>query len=213
MAERDRDEGVAEQRIEPADLFAAVTLVGVVAMTVARSWAGAMFLTLTFGAILLLRRLELPTTFEFGGAVAIVLTGWGNALTLFQQVGPYDKAVHFLTPMLIAPCLCFLLVRWGALPAPNATRLERHGVGIFAVTTALGFALAGAWEVVEGSADRWLGTNLAFGHAETIDDLYSSLLGSVAGGVILAWSALYGERALEAASTTGAPPEALDEGG
>lgn len=48
-------------------------------------------------------------------------------------------------------------------------------------------ALAAAWELVEGTADRWLGTSLAHGYFETIDDLYSSLLGSVAAGALLAW--------------------------
>jgi hypothetical protein len=67
---------------------------------------------------------------------------------------------------------------------------------VLVVTIALGIALAAVWEVIEGSADRWLGTSLA--HGETIDDLYSSLLGSVAAGAVLAWWVMSGGRDLAA---------------
>lgn len=73
----------------------------------------------------------------------------------------------------------------------------------------LGTALTTIWELVEVSADRWLGTSLAHGYFETIDDLYSSLLGSVAAGALLAWLVTAGGRDL-APERVGA--EALAEG-
>ena len=62
------------------------------------------------------------------------------------------------------------------------------------VTTSLGIALAAIWELIEATADRWLGTSLAHGYFETINDLYSTLLGSVAAGALLAWSVAAGRR-------------------
>jgi hypothetical protein len=155
---------------------------------------GALFLAATFMAMLVLRRLELPTAFELSFAMGIVLQGWGNALLLFERIAWYDKAVHFLTPILVVPSLYLLLARAGALPAPRGDGLPRRTLGMFVVTTALGISLAAIWELVEGSADRWLGTSFAHGYFETIDDLYSSLLGSMAAGGLLAWLVMAGAR-------------------
>lgn len=202
---RDR---LAPRVLEPADFFCGVTLVGALITAMAGAMAETLFLAVTVVAMLLLRRLRLPRAFELSVAVGIVLQGWGNALLLFERVGWYDKAVHFLTPILMVPALYLLLVRAGALPSPWVNGLRRGTLGLLVVTIALGIALAATWELVEGSADRWLGTSLAHGYFETIDDLYSSLLGSVAAGVLLAWSVTAGGRGV---ATEGSPAEPLTE--
>ena len=184
------------RRLEPFQFFCGVTLVRALAMATAGAMAGALFLAATLMALLVLRRLEIPTGFELSFAIGIVLQGWGNALLLFERIAWYDKAVHFLTPMLVVPPLYLLLARAGAVPSPWANGLRRGTLGVLVVTIALGIALAAVWEVIEGSADRWLGTSLA--HGETIDDLYSSLLGSVAAGAVLAWWVMSGGRDLAA---------------
>lgn len=179
---------LASGGLDPAHFFSGVTLVGALITAMAGAMAETLFLVLTFVAMLLLRFLKLPTAFELAVAIGIVLQGWGNALLLFERVAWYDKAVHFLTPMLMVPALYLLLARAGAVPSPWRNNLRRGTLGVFVVTVALGIALAAAWELVEGSSDRWLGTSLAHGYFETIDDLYSSLLGAVAAGALLAWS-------------------------
>lgn len=60
----------------------------------------------------------------------------------------------------------------------------------------MGISLAALWELVEGTADRWLNTSLAHGYFETIADLYSSALGSVAAGALLSWLASTGRAGL-----------------
>jgi len=199
---------LSPRRAELAAYFAGVTLVGALLMASAGAVAGTLFLAATFMAMLLLRRLALPTAFEFAFAIGIVLQGWGNALLLFERIGWYDKAVHFLTPMLVVPGLYLLLARAGALLPPSDQGLRRGTLGIFVVSMALGTALAAIWELVEGTADRWLGTSLAHGYFETIDDLYSSVLGSMAAGALLAWSATVGRFAV---ADERAPIEALAE--
>ncbi|MGH2985740.1 MAG: hypothetical protein ACRDLO_03500 [Solirubrobacterales bacterium] len=181
---------------EPADFYCGVTLVGALVMTMAGAVTEALFLAVTFLAMLGLRRLELPTAFELSVAIGIVLQGWGNALLLFERIAWYDKAVHFLTPLLMIPSLYLLLARVGALPPPWNSSLRRGTLGVFVVTLALGVGFAAGWELVEGTSDRWLGTSLAHGYFETIDDLYSSLLGSVAAGALLAWWVVAGDRDL-----------------
>ena len=163
-------------------------------MAMAGAVDGALFLAATFMGMLVLRRLELPTAFELSFATGIVLQGWGNALLLFEQVGWYDKAVHFLTPMLVVPPLYLLLCRVGAVAPPWESGLRRGILGMVVVTAALGIALAAVWELIEASADRWLGTSFAHGYFETIDDLYSSLLGSAAAGPVFAWLVASGGR-------------------
>jgi hypothetical protein len=178
-------------------------------MAAAGAVAGTLFLAATFMALLVIRRLELPSAFELSFAIGIALQGWGNALLLFERIAWYDKAVHFLTPMLVVPSLYLLLARAQLVPPAWNNGLRRGTLGVFVVTIALGIALATIWELVEGSADRWLGTSFAHGYFETIDDLYSSLLGSLAAGALLAWSVMPGGRDL-AAERVGA--EALAEG-
>ena len=148
--------------------------------------AAGLFLVLTLIGLMVLRRLELPTALELCCSIGILLQGWGNALLLFERIGWYDKAVHFLTPMLVVPSRLVLLARAGALPPPWGGGLRRGTLGALVVTVAIGIALATVWELVEGGADRWLGMSLAHGDLETIDNLYSSLLGSLAAGAVLA---------------------------
>lgn len=173
--------------LDPVDFACGVTVLGLLVTAAAGAVAETLFLAATLVGMLVLRRLELPAAFESCFAVGIVLQGWGNALLLFERIGWYDKAVHFLTPMLVVPSLYLLLARADALPRPWSTGLRRGALGVLVVTIALGTALAAIWELVEGTADRWLGTSLAHGYFETIDDLYSSLLGAVAAGALLSW--------------------------
>jgi hypothetical protein len=205
VEERDR---LTSRGFEAADFFCGVTLVGALITALAGAMAETLFLAVTVVAMLLLRRLRLPRALELSVAIGIVLQGWGNALLLFERIGWYDKAVHFLTPMLMVPSLYLLLARAGAVPSPWANGLRRGTLGVLVVTIALGIALAATWELVEGSADRLLGTSLAHGYFETIDDLYSSLLGSVAAGALLGWSVMAGGRDLAAQRV---PAEALTE--
>jgi hypothetical protein len=199
---RDR---LAPSRDAPADLFASVSVMGALLAAVAGSIDATVFLAFTVAAMLLVRRLRLPTVFELAVAVGFVLQGWGNALLLFERIGWYDKAVHFLTPLLLIPALYLLLARAEVLASPWNHRLRRGALGVFVMTAALGTALAAVWELVEGTADRALGMSLAHGYLETIDDLYCSLLGSVAAGVLLAWLATDDHRHLMDESAAGNP--------
>jgi len=183
----DADDRLASRRLEPADYFGGVTLLGALLMAMAGAVVEVLFLALTFMAIVLVRRLALPTAFEFAIAIGIVLQGWGNALLLFERIAWYDKAVHFLTPMLVVPSLYLMLARASVLPPLGSNGLRRATLGVLVVATSLGIALATLWELVEGTADRFLNTTLAHGYFETINDLYSSVLGSVAAGALLAW--------------------------
>jgi hypothetical protein len=185
-------------RLEPADAFFVVTVLGSLVAIAAGAIDEASFLGATLIAILVLRRLELPPLFELCFATGIVLQGWGNALLLFERIDWYDKAVHFLTPMLIVPSLYLLLARAGAVPSPSGNDLKRAALGLLVVMIALGTSLAAIWELIEGSADLLLGTSLAHGYYETIADLYASLFGSVAAGAVLAWWAATGGRDLPA---------------
>lgn len=175
------------RRVTPTDYFCGVTLIGALITISASAIVETLFLVATFGAMLVLRRLRLPTDFELAFAIGIVLQGWGNALLLFERIGWYDKVVHFLTPLLVVPALYLLLVRSSALPNPSRNAMRYPMTGVLIVATALGIGLATLWELVEGTADRWFGANFAHGYYETIDDLYASALGSVAAAALLAW--------------------------
>ena len=199
---RDR---LAPSRDAPADLFASVSVIGAPLAAVAGSIDATLFLVFTVAAMVLVQRLRLPTVFELAAAVGFVLQGWGNALLLFERIGWYDKAVHFLTPLLLIPALYYSSSGPRSWSPRGATDSDGAILGVFVMTAALGTALAAVWELVEGTADRMLGMSLAHGYLETIDDLYCSVLGSVAAGVLLAWLATDDHRHLTDESTAGNP--------
>jgi len=182
---------LTSRRIEPADFFCGVTVAAALVAGLAGARTEMVLLGLTAIAMLGLRQLALPRAFELSVAFGIVLQGWGNAVWLFERVSWYDKAVHFLTPLLMVPALYLLLARVGALPPLRDNGLQRGTLGVLVVTFALGAGLAGCWELIEGTSDLLLGTSLAHGYYETIGDLYSSVLGSVAAGALLAWVAMF----------------------
>jgi uncharacterized membrane protein YjdF len=123
----------------------------------------------------------------------MALTGWGEALRLYDPFGYDDVFVHFLVPLFGAPCVYIALARLDTLPDPaDATGSKRHLTGIFVVTLALGLAIGAVWEILEWSSDQTLGSNLSLGEQDTIGDLVADGAGAPGGGLFLVAWAAYG---------------------
>jgi uncharacterized membrane protein YjdF len=176
---------------DPLDLLRGVFVVGAVALAAAGQ-SGAIPLAVAAAAVVGVRFLDLPRPFDLAFILAMALTGWGEALRLYDRFGYYDVFVHFLVPLFGAPCVYMALARLDMLPDPaDASGSKRHLTGIFVVTLALGLAIGAVWEILEWSSDRTLGSSLSLGEQDTIGDLVADGAGALGGGLFLvAWATL-----------------------
>jgi uncharacterized membrane protein YjdF len=174
---------------DPLDLLRGAFVVGTVVLAAAGS-SGALPLAVAAAAVVGVRFLDLPRPFDLAFILAMALTGWGEALRLYDRFGFYDVFVHFLVPLFGAPCVYIALARLDTLPDPaDASDSKRHLAGIFAVTLALGLAIGAVWEIVEWTSDQTLGSNLSLGEQDTIGDLVADGAGALGGGLFLvAWT-------------------------
>jgi uncharacterized membrane protein YjdF len=174
---------------DPLDLLRGAFVVGTVVLAAAGS-SGALPLAVAAAAVVGVRFLDLPRPFDLAFILAMALTGWGEALRLYDRFGFYDVFVHFLVPLFGAPCVYIALARLDTLPDPaDASDSKRHLAGIFAVTLALGLAIGAVWEIVEWTSDQTLGSNLPLGEQDTIGDLVADGAGALGGGLFLvAWT-------------------------
>ena len=81
-------------------------VVGAVVLAAAGS-SGA--LPLAVAAVVGVRFLDLPRPFDLAFILAMALTGWGEALRLYDPFGYDDVFVHFLVPLFGAPCVYIAL--------------------------------------------------------------------------------------------------------
>jgi uncharacterized membrane protein YjdF len=135
------------------------------------------------------RFVNLPRPYDLAFIGAMTLTGWGEALGLYDRFTHYDSVVHFLVPFAIAPIVYILLARAEVVPHLRDTSERRHHLGVFVVTLALGLAIGALWEIFEWTSDHVAGSSLVQGETDTVSDLLADACGAAAGGVLLLlWS-------------------------
>jgi hypothetical protein len=140
-------------------------------------------------ALLVARAIDLPRLYDLGFTVAMIFTGWGEALGLYDAWKPDDNVVHFIVPMLTSQVAYIALARIEVLPDLREEFAPRHYLGLFVVTFALGVAIGGVWEIFEWASDA---SNLSMSNDDTVGDLVSDTLGALVGGALLVAWARYG---------------------
>jgi hypothetical protein len=174
---------------DPIDVLRATFFVGAAVFLIAGELKGVGNLLVGGAALLVARGVNLPRLYDLGFTVAMILTGWGEALGLYDLWKPYDNVVHFVVPMLCSQVAYIALARIEVLPDMREDFVPRHYAGIFTVTFALGVAVGGVWEIFEWVSDELFGSNLSMGNDDTVGDLISDTLGAAAGGALLvAWT-------------------------
>jgi hypothetical protein len=176
---------------DPLDVLRIAFVAGAV-VYVATSGSSLVNLAFSAAAVVAVRFVELPRPYELGFIAAMTLTGFGDALGLYDRFGFYDNIVHFLVPFAIAPIVYILLARADVLTDLRDTRERHHRVGVFVVTFALGAAIGALWEVFEWCSDHALGSHLQHGQTDTIGDLVSDTLGALLGGLLLVLWSIHG---------------------
>lgn len=178
---------------DPLDLLRATFAAGAATLAII-GHGGALNLAAATAVVTAVRFLNLPRLFDLCFILAMALTGWGEALRLYDRFGYYDVLVHFLVPFLAAPIVYIALARLDTLPDPEdalktGEHTRRHLAGVGIVTLALGLAFGAAWEIVEWTSDELLDTNLAVSHKDTVGDLVADTAGAVSGaGLLLVWT-------------------------
>jgi hypothetical protein len=149
-------------------------------------------LTISAIAVIAVRFLLLPRFYDLAFCLGLGLTGWGDALGLYERIGFYDLVVHSLASFFFAPVLYILLARADVLPDLKQVSTAHHFIGVFVVTLALGLAVGAVWEMAEYTADHFFGTHLARSERDTATDLMVDGLGALGGGALLVVWARYG---------------------
>jgi hypothetical protein len=174
---------------DPIDLLRLLFFVGAVWLAAAGETGGMANLLVGGVALLVARAINLPRLYDLAFTVAMMLTGFGEALGLYDAWKPYDNVVHFLTPALCCQVAYIGLARLEVLPDPRDDASTPHYVGIFVVTFALGVAIGALWEILEWASDNTVGSSLQLSNDDTIGDLVADSLGSAAGaGALVAWT-------------------------
>jgi hypothetical protein len=177
---------------DPIDVLRGVFLVGVVWFAVAGDVKGTANLVVASVAVIVARVINLPRVYDLAFVVAMVFTGWGEALGLYDAISWYDNLVHFCVPMLTAPVAYIALARLDVLPDPRDDTPVKRELGIFVVTLSLGLAIGAVWEIIEWSSDGLLGSQLSLGNDDTVGDLVADGLGSLVGAALLVIWTVYG---------------------
>ena len=143
-------------------------------------------------AVFAVRPILLPRLYDLAFCLAFALTGWGDAVGLYDSLSFYDNIVHVLVPFFSGQVLYILLARIELAPDPRDSESRAHFAGLFFVTAALGLAVGALWEIVEWTADSTIGSDLQLGNEDTVTDLVSDASGAFAGAAVLVAWAVYG---------------------
>jgi predicted membrane protein DUF2238 len=173
---------------DPLDLLRVAYVVAAIAY-VSATGHGAANLAASSVAVVGARFVDLPRLYDLAFIGAMTLTGWGDALGLYDRFTHYDTVVHFLVPATIAPIVYILLARAEVLPRLHDTSERRHHIGVFVVTLSLGLAIGALWEIFEWTSDHVFGSHLVLGEQDTVSDLVADGCGAAVGGLLLlVWS-------------------------
>jgi uncharacterized membrane protein YjdF len=176
---------------DPIDLFRLSFPVGVIVVWLARGDFPLNLLVSTI-AVWAVRPILLPRPYDLAYCIVFALTGWGDAVGLYDALSFYDNIVHFLVPLFSGQVIYILLARIELVPDPKDSSTPAHYAGLFSVTAALGIAVGALWEIVEWTADSTIGSDLQLGNEDTVTDLLADASGAFAGAALLVLWAIYG---------------------
>lgn len=174
---------------DPIDVLRAINIVGAIAFGVAGNLEAALRLAVTAGVMILARVISVPRPFDLGFVIGMALQGWGNAAGLFNEYNWYDSVVHFVLSAMVAPLFYIALARLEIVPDLQEDFDDRHYLGLFVISLALGGAFGAFYEIYEYVAVHHFGASLHIGYADTILDMTLDLLGSALGGLgLMLWA-------------------------
>jgi hypothetical protein len=149
------------------------------------AWVNAALFSLVLLGLVLPRLMSSRPLLDLGYGAVLLFAAWSAVLDLYVAYDWLDVVVHAVAGGLTAALAHRLLVRWGVLPAPEASELRRPGLGLLVTTAALGTALGVLWEIGEWYGHTVIDPRIQVGYGDTMGDLAADALGSVAAGLLL----------------------------
>lgn len=134
---------------------------------------------------------RLPRPFGLLLVLGLGFDALGNALALYDSVWWYDKAVHFVLPLALAPALYLVLARLSVVPDLAADIQAHQHIGIALIAGTLGVTVGAFYEIYEYMLVHYLHADLVIGYADTIGDLVDDTIGPSGGAALLVlWKVL-----------------------
>jgi hypothetical protein len=148
-------------------------------------WVNAALFSLVLLGLVLPRIVGSRPLADLGYGVVLLFAAWSAVLDLYIRYDWLDVVVHTVAGGLTAALAHRILVRCGVLPTSDAPGLRHPRVGLLVTTAALGTALGVLWEVGEWYGHTFLDHRIQVGYGDTIGDLASDAVGSIAAGLLL----------------------------
>lgn len=168
-----------------ADLVRAAGLASLGWAVAHGQWVNAALFSLVLLGLVLPRIVGSRPLADLGYGVVLLFAAWSAVLDLYIKYDWLDVVVHTVACGLTAALAHRLLVRCGVLPTADAPGLRHPRVGLLLTTAALGTALGVLWEVGEWYGHTFLDHRIQVGYGDTMGDLASDAVGSVAAGLLL----------------------------
>jgi hypothetical protein len=175
---------------DPLDLLRVSFALGAAVLALRGDAHGAAQLLLSAAVGLLARVANVPRLFDWCVCVAMAFTGWGDALHLFSHVRWHEHAIHITMSFIFSVLLYLALARLDVVPDP--AREAKPGswlVGMGLITLWIGVTAATFYDIYEWVVGESFGQPLMV-RTDAVSDALDGLIGSVAGGLVLAaWAA------------------------
>jgi hypothetical protein len=168
------------------DLLRLLALASLVVGTAAYGVIGFALFMLVLGGSMLPRAVAAPAALDLSFCATVLVAAWAAELDWYLAVDWLDVVVHAAATGLIAAVTHLALVRVGAAPGPDESRLRRPRLGSAVVTTSLGVMFATVWELLEWFGHTQLDDRIQVGYTDTLGDLAAGSVGALVAGVLLA---------------------------
>lgn len=143
--------------------------------------AGAAVMMLVCLGITITWRARLPAALELATDLTLLVAAWSSVFLLYERLAHWDLVVHCAATAVLAELAFRALERWGRLSTPGP-------VTHVLVVTALGTTLALVWEYVEFAGYALVDPRVQVGYLDTMGDLAAGNAGSLAAGILGAWT-------------------------
>jgi hypothetical protein len=150
-------------------------------------WVNAALFSLVLLGLVLPRVIASRPLVDLGYGVVLLFAAWSAVLDLYLRYDWLDVVVHTVAGGLTAALAYRLLVRCGVLPAADGPGPRHPDVGLVVTTAAFGSTLGVLWEVGEWYGHTFLDHRIQVGYGDTMGDLASDVVGSIAAGLLLLW--------------------------
>lgn len=170
---------------DPLDIARLTFLVGLVLALAQGEWETAARFAITFGALVVVRLLNVPRPLDLAFVIAMAVQAWGAYAHAFRTVGGYGPGVHVLVSAAAAPILYIALIRLQLVPDLIHRRRLHHLPAVALVTFTFGFSVGVLYELYVFFADHVLAASFRVDYPLFVQRLAMDALGAALAAVFM----------------------------